>query len=199
MVQLGIDVSAFEFHQGVRAIELMWVAGCLVLDQQAREATEHLSEFQRLSETDRLPDAALRSEEDSFDEGDRIRLELMAIEEARIELNNATVISLYHHWERFVPSDEPTQIRSHRKLLKDARSAQIGLHSEIGALVSSANYLKHGNPKRLAELEASFAARFPSLRYDIDAPAWLRRLKLTDDHVQWMFEIVKASQRPIVS
>ena len=133
-----------------------------------------------------------------WDQEDAYRLEQLAMEDAIVELRVATVIAIYHFWERHIPNPSNKR-RIHRQLIADARANLVKLHPDIDALCYAANYLKHGAKKWREKLEGLYPDRFKPSGYAENWPASFRTLHIQDSDITWFVEIANISQRPIIN
>ena len=199
MVALGFDMKAYQYEQGLKALKLMWVAGSQAITARSKEVLADIAEYERYLEDGGVPIGEWDGEDLLVDQSGYLRLELVALQEALVELNRATVISIYHHWERHVPSDVGETKRQHSKLVADSRSARIGVHADIDALHFAGNFLKHGNLEWLEKLSVRFPHRFPNLaKIKKSIPAWWGTLQVDDEHIEWFFEIATTSKRTVL-
>lgn len=177
----------------------MWIAASQTLDIRSQEVADELSEYLRYVDGGGSPIGEWDGPDLLWDQEGLLGLELEAIEQAFIELNRATAISIYHHWERHVPTSASSKKRDHAALASDLLNSGIEVHSDIDALHFAANFLKHGTAVWLTRLFDGFEVRFPELaKIKKSSPAWWGTLNLGNQHIEWFFEIASASKRPIL-
>lgn len=198
MAKINFDMEAYSYAEGIKAVRLMFEAAKTTLKLQSREVSEHIAEYDR--HLDNGGDAIGEWEDGHrlWDQNDVYRLQLMAFEEALVELRVATVISLYHQWERHIPNPSGIK-RNHQQLVGDAQLSVIKLHRDFKALHYAANYFKHGSDHWLTKLHSEFSARFP--KPVKEATVWsaaFRKLHLNDNDVDWFIEIAVFSEREIL-
>ena len=199
MVKFGFSIEAYQYEQGLKAIKLMWLAGSQALSGRSKEVLQDITEYDKHLEGGGTPIGEWDGPNLLIDEGGRLRLEFDALELGLAELNRATAISIYHHWERHVPNDAQIKGRKHPALVSDLKRSGIGVHQDIDALQFAGNFLKHGNADWLSRLFESFPDRFPQLgEIKKSNPAWWGTLQISDEHIEWFLEIAHASKRPIL-
>ena len=197
MAKFSFDMEAYSYTQGIKAIQLMFEAAKSTLNAQHFELDDAKIEYDRHLERGGEPIGEWEDGYKLWDQEDVYRLEQLALEEAIAELRVATVIAIYHLWERHIPNSRSQQ-RNHERLILDARARSISLHPNINALCYAANYLKHGSEKWLEKLETEHPDRFlPSTKNSKNWPAAFRKLQLKDTDIEWFIEIASISQRPI--
>jgi hypothetical protein len=199
VVAFYFDFSAYEFQQGLRAIELMWTAAIEALRVQDAEVVRKMNEYNKHLAEGGMPIGEWEDDHLLWDLDGKLQLDRVAISEAQFELHAATTIALYHHWERHVPNPKLTANRDYRSLRCDLSKSGAAMHDDFEALYRSANYLKHGSSKHLLALSNSFAHRFRTLS---NVPkeqnqTWVRKIGLEAEHVNWFIQIVRQSQRPV--
>lgn len=190
-------MSAYAYAEGLKAIELMYLAARETLRQHFRELDDNTREYHRHLDAGHSPIGLWDDEGERLWEQDQVdRLEQMAAEDALFELRSATGIMIYHHWEKHVPNVSRRKRRNHSELAQDAESAGIPLHADINVLCYVANYLKHGNAG--GWLEKLAPMRETRIEPGQSRATNAHHLRLSDDDVMWLFEIAKASRRPII-
>ena len=197
MAKLDFNPDGYQYDQGLKAIKLMWVAASQALESRESEVLREIEDYWKHVESGGEPIGEWDGPDRLWDHADELRLEMLALTEAGAELNRATAIAIYHHWERHVPNESKERNRNHRTLTSALKKADIDVHSDLDALYYATNFLKHGNQTWLQKLEVKFSAKFPNLRnIEPNFPAWWSKLSLDKLHVEWFFEIAKASKRP---
>jgi hypothetical protein len=197
MAKLDFDMEAYSYAEGIKAIRLMFEAAKTTLNLQSNEVASDVAEYER--HLDNGGDTIGEWEDGHWlwDQHDVYRLQLMAIEEALVELRLATVISLYHLWERHIPNRSGKR-RVHQQLVKDAQSSSTELHRDIDALCYTANYFKHGTDSWRTKLYTEFPERFPKpVKQAQGWSAAFRQLQLNDSDVEWFLEIAECSKREV--
>ena len=119
-------MEAYSYAEGIKAVRLMFEAAKTTLELQSSEVSEQIAEYEKHLENG---GDAIGEWEDGYrlwDQNDVYRLQLMAYEEALIELRIATVISLYHLWERHIPNPSGNQ-RTHQQLVLDQSNCIVTL------------------------------------------------------------------------
>jgi hypothetical protein len=196
MPELGIDMGAYHYGQGIKAIGLMYQAAKTSLEQQYTDLDECIKEYRRHVDAGKPP---IEEREDGYrlwDQEDLYHLEQQTIEDAINELRCAVVISIYHHWEKHIPSDSGGGNRRHSDLLKDAKAQGIPLHKDIDALCYCANYLKHRSDAWRMKILSHWPDRFG--RAYPNQPTFDRQISLSDAEIAWFIEIAKTSERAIM-
>lgn len=197
MPKILFDMEAYSYAQGIKAISLMFEAAKTTLNLQHIEIEQAIAEYERHLERGGVPFDKWEDGHKLYDQEDIYRLEQLSIDDAISELRVATVIAIYHLWERHVPNSSGKN-REHKDLIADVSNHSIGLHKDIDALCYCANYLKHGSEKWLKKLENQYPERFPSAKkYAEGWPAAFRKIHLKDTEIEWFIEIALASDRPI--
>ena len=199
MAKLDFNPQAYQYGQGLKAIELMWAAARLALFNRQAEVHLEIAEYQHHVDSGGEQIGEWDGPNRLWDHEDELRLELLALDDALTELNRAVTITIYHHWERHIPSNVSEKIRDHKALVMDLNLAGIDVHPAIDALRFSANFLKHGNLHWIAKLRAEFVEHFPLLKLpDNPNPVLWETLSISERHVSWFLEIAKISERPSV-
>jgi hypothetical protein len=199
MAKLDFNPQAYQYDQGLKAIELMWTAARLALSSRQTEVHQEISEYRNYLDSGGEQIGEWDGPYNLWDHEGQLRLELTAVEDAMIELNRSVAITVYHHWERHVPNEGDKKFRDHKALVRELSRADIEVHPAIDALRFSANFLKHGNPDWLTKLQTGFREKFPLLKLpdNPDAISW-GTLFISEQHVSWFLEIAKVSKRPII-
>jgi len=192
------DMGAYTYSTSLKAIALMFEAAKTSLQMQREE----IDQFKKEYETHLLTGGeAIGEWEDGnrlWEQNDLYRLEQLAIDDALIQLRNATTIIIYHLWEKNVPNPRNLRKRDHTALVKDANDVCVPLHTDIDALCFATNYLKHGSTIWLDRILSRWASKFGEApKFDGERPAWAASLNLKDSHIQWFIEIAQASERPV--
>ena len=199
MAKLDFNPQAYQFEQGLKAIGLMLVAARQALESQQAEARREIAEYRNHVDSGGEPIGEWDGAQRLWDHEDDLRLELLALADALVELNRAATIAIYHHWERHVPNSKNQKFRKHKNLVTDLGQAGIEVHQDIDALRFSANFLKHGNQHWIEKLREGFSKQFPMLALvESSSPVCWGTLNLSEQHVNWFLQIAKASKRPIL-
>ncbi|MDZ3832483.1 MAG: hypothetical protein U0S50_11785 [Sphingopyxis sp.] len=200
MARLNVDLGAYNYANGLRAIGLMYQAAKTSLEHQRVDLSDCTREYDRATGAGYPRIGEWEEGHKLWEQGDLYRLEQQLIDDALTELRAAICIAIYHHWEKNVPSEAGEANRRQEQLKEDARKRDIPLHADINALCYAANYFKHGNAHWLKKLKSGWEARFGMFAEPaVSHPAWVRRLVLSDDDIHWFLEIAKVSERSMVS
>ncbi|NCP50280.1 MAG: hypothetical protein GW850_13960 [Sphingomonadales bacterium] len=191
------DMGAYTYSQGIKAIGLMYEAAKNSLLQQRSDLDKSIEQYQSFLDEGGEPIGEWEDGNLLWDQESNYRLEQLTIDDSIIELRAATIITLYHHWEKSIPNDSESPNRRHPKLHKDATKHGINMHHDINSLWYTANYLKHGNDSWRLKLIENWPERWVDGSNGMHQPAWIRRLSLSDDDIRWFLEIADTSKRPI--
>ena len=198
MAKIIFDMEAYSYAEGIKALRLMFEAARTTLTMQSNEVENAIVEYEKHVDSGGKAIGEWEDGHTLWDQSGVYRLQVSAIEEALVELRIATVISLYHLWERHIPNLSGKR-RAHPQIVKDAQSNAIKLHSDINALCYTSNYFKHGSDSWRTRLYTEFADRFP--KPDNQPPGWsaaFRQLHLKDSDIDWFVEIAEFSKREIM-
>jgi hypothetical protein len=199
MADLSIDMSAYQYGQGLTAIGLMFEAAKGALLAQQEDINDCITEYRRSVDSGGDPIGEWEDGHRLWDQEDLYRLQQLAIEDAIVELRVATVVAIYHHWERHVPGGETNPKRNMNNLLNDARLHDVPCHGDIDALQYSANYFKHGNDDWRQKLVARWPERFKeNLQWSATNVPWIRKISISDDDIVWFLELAMHSTRPVM-
>ena len=200
MARLNVDLGAYNYSNGLRAIGLMYHAAKTSLEHHRADLSDCTREYDRATDAGYPRIGAWEDGHKLWEQDDIYRLEQQLIDDALTELRAAICIAIYHHWEKNIPSQSSEANRRRGQLKDDARTRGIELHADIDALCYAANYFKHGNADWLEKLASGWEARFGRFAEPAKPhPAWVRRLALSDADISWFLEIAKASERPMIS
>ena len=198
--RIFFDSSAYSYSQGLLALGLMFEAARNALTAQNMDLASKIKDYQASIDDGGDPIGEWDADGHRIWEQDQLfRFDQLAITDALEELKSATVIAIYHHWERHMPGEENKKRRVYEDLKSSADKHSIPLHENIRALYLCGVYLKHGNEEKRAELVKHWPDRFRTPRQTKEPVAWYRNLKFGSDEIEWFLEIARCSQRPISS
>jgi hypothetical protein len=198
VAEIHLDMGAYTYSEGLKAIGLMYHAARGALSEQRTDLDAMAREYDRHTESGGTPIGEWDEEGNRlWDQEDHYRLQQLVIDDAMEELKAATVIAIYHHWERSIPFSSDSTQRRHDELKKDAHAQNIALHPDIDALCFCANYFKHGSVKWLKKLVDRWPDRFHASHIEGESLAWHRRLTFESAEIEWFVRIAEASKRPI--
>jgi hypothetical protein len=195
-MKLNFDAQGYWFQEGLKVLRSSFHSAVEALEGGVKNAQSQAAQYS--ASVDAGGERIGERDEDGhvlWDQEDVLRMRLETCEEALMALRKAFVISVYHHWERWIRAWTGSgHSADHDKLVRRAIEKGLIVHEKLDAVRNLTNVLKHNKGTSGENLWATWSDLFsPDFRPRQRGSDWYSAVHLRNCHILEILDVAAQS------